>query len=302
MEKLDLSVIILTYNEEKNIKTCLESVYGWTKEIFIVDSYSTDKTLEIAKEYTDKIFKDPFNTQAQQLNWALKNLPITGEWILRLDADERVSPELRYELLVKLPYMYKRISGLFVKRKVYFWNRWIKYGGYYPIWLLRIWRKGRAFCEERLMDEHIKIKEGEVVYLKNDIIDENKKGLHFWINKHNDFAFREAVEMLNIKYNFLKRNSEEGAFYDKSLENKRRIKEKVYSKQPLFLRAFLYFLYRYFIKKGFLDGKEGFVFHFLQGFWYRFLVDAKIYEIEKKMRKEKKSIKEVIKEFYDIEL
>jgi len=300
--KLPISVIILTYNEELNIEDCLKSVYGWVEDIFIVDSFSTDKTLEIARRYTDKIYQHPFENYAKQFNWALENLPIKTDWVMRLDADERVTPELKEELMEKLDKFSNDVTGLYVKRRVFFMGKWIKHGALYPVWHLRIWRIGKGYCEERWMDEHIKLIDGKTVFLENDIIDDNKKELHWWINKHNWYATREAIDLLNLKYNFLNLDTLKGELTGSQEKRKRWIKEKVYARMPLFIRPFLYFLYRYFFKLGFLDGKEGLIFHFLQGFWYRFLVDAKIYEIEKKARKENKSIKQVIYELYGIKL
>lgn len=299
--KLPISVIVLTYNEEKNIEDCLESIYGWVEDIFVVDSYSTDKTLEIARRYTDKIYQHPFKSQAHQLNWVLENLSVKSEWILRLDADERVTPELRVELVTKLPKIEKSITGLYIKRKVYFMGKWIRYGGYYPIWLLRIWRNGKAYCEQRWMDEHMKLREGTVIFLNNDIIEKNMKSLHWWIGKHNNYATREAIDILNLKYGLINCDTVSPRLFGTQEEKKRWLKEKLYVNLPLFVRPFLYFIYRYFIRLGFLDGKEGFIWHFLQGFWYRFLVDAKIYEIKNRAKKENKSMKEVIKEIYNIE-
>lgn len=261
MNKLNLSVVVLTYNEEKNLRKCLESVFGWVEEIFVVDSFSTDRTLEIAKEFGAKIYQHKFENQAKQFNWALENLPIKTEWILRLDADEYVLPELKKEILEKLPRVSSGVSGFLIKRRVYFMGKWIKYGGYYPTWLLRIFRRGKGFSEDRAMDEHILVKEGKIEKLENDFVDNNQKGLSFWIEKHNNYAKREAEEALR------------GNFGTPS-------KEKYY-KLPIFLRAFLYYFYRYFFKLGFLDGKEGLIFHFLHGLWYRFLVDCYIFEAKK---------------------
>lgn len=300
MPGLPISVIILTYNEEKNIEECLKSVYGWADEIFIVDSYSTDRTLEIARKYTNKIFKHPFENYAKQFNWALENLPIKNKWVMRLDADEKVSVELKDELMKTLPRIPNDVYGLYVKRKVFFMGKWIKHGGYYPIWLLRIWRTGKGYCEDRWMDEHIKLTVGKTIFLKNDIIDENKKNLHWWIGKHNNYATREAIDILNLKYNLFKYNNVEPKFFGTQEQRKRWLKERFYTKLPLFIRPFLYFAYRYFIKLGFLDGKEGLIWHFLQGFWYRFLVDAKIYEIEKRAKEENVPIEKVIEEFLKI--
>lgn len=301
-DKISLSVIILTYNEEINIEKCLKSLYGWVEEIFIVDSYSTDKTLELVKKYTDKIYQHPFKNQSKQFNWALDNLLLKSEWIMRLDADEIVTLKLQEELLNKLGSFSKEIAGLYVKRRVYFMDKWVKHGGYYPIWLLRIWRKEKARCEERWMDEHIKITEGKALFMENDIIDDNKKNLGWWTAKHNNFATREAVEILNLKYNFLKHDKVESNLVGTQEQRKRWIKENIYVNTPLFLRPFLYFIYRYFFRFGFLDGKEGLIFHLLQGFWYRFLVDAKIYEIKKKSNIERIGIKEVIKNLCNIDI
>lgn len=298
---LPISVIILTYNEEKNIEDCLKSVSGWVSEIFVVDSFSTDITIEICNRYTDKIVQHPFENQAKQFNWALNNLEIDSPWLMRLDADERVTPELRNELFEKLPFMKDEITGLYIKRRVYFMNRWIKHGGYYPTWLLRIWRNGKGYCEERWMDEHIKVTEGKCVFLENDIIDDNKNSLHWWIGKHNGYATREAIDILNIKYQFLNYDEIEPKLFGTQPQRKRWLKLR-YANAPLFGRSFLYFIWRYFLKLGFLDGYPGLIWHFLQGFWYRFLVDAKIYEIEKKAKRENKPVNKVIEELYGIKL
>lgn len=284
---LPISVIILTYNEEQNIRHCLESIRGLVNDIFIVDSYSTDKTLEIAKKYTDKIYQHAFKTQAEQFNWALDNVPLKTEWIMRLDADEMVMPELTEEIKEVLGdweagRLGSDVTGMYIKRRVYFMGRWIKHGGYYPTWLLRVWRKGKARYEERAMDEHVVLSEGKTIQLKHDIIDWNRKGLSFWVEKHNQFASREMRAILATN-DGLKLNPSylDTSFFSSQEKRKRWLKEKLYHHLPLFIRSFLYFIYRYFFRLGFLDGKEGFIFHFLQGFWYRFLVDAKIYESKK---------------------
>lgn len=291
--KIPISVIILTYDEEKNIETCLRSIYSWAEKIFIVDAYSTDNTIEIAKKYTHSIYQHPFQTQAKQFNWALDNLPIYSEWIMRLDADESVTPELAKEFCKKLSTISLNIAGLYIKRRVYFMNRWIRYGGYYPTWLLRVWRRGTGRYEERRMDEHL-IVSAKTSCLNHDITDNNRKSLHWWINKHNNYATREAIDILNSKYCFVKDLGIRSSLFNTQESQKRWLKIAVYNKMPLFLRAFLYFLYRYFIKLGFLDGKEGLIWHCLQGFWYRFLVDAKIYEIYKKAGTDRDKIKSFI--------
>jgi len=300
--KLPISVVILTYNEEKNIEECLKSVYGWVEDIFIVDSGSTDKTLEITKRYTDKIYTHDFENQAKQLNWGLKNLPIDTKWIMRLDADERVTDELKNELLEKLTHFSESVTCLYLKRRVYFMNKWIRHGGYYPTWILRIWKANKAICEMRCMGEHMKIKEGRPAFLKYDIIEANRKNLHWWIGKHNNYALREAIDLLKLENNFIQFDSVTAKFFGTQEQRKRWLTERIYAKSPLFVRAFLYFILRYLIKMGFLDGIEGLIWHFLQGFWYRFLVDAKIYELKKYSHQQNKSIKVAFKELYGYEI
>jgi len=301
MPKLPISAIILTYNEEKNIEACLKSLDGWVEDIFVVDSYSNDHTLEISRVFTDKIFQHTFENYARQYNWALENLPINTEWVMRIDADEKVMPALRDELVDKLHTLDNDITGLYVKRRVYFMGRWIKHGGYYPTWLLRIWRRNKACCEERWHDEHMKVIEGKVSFLESDIIDENRKDLHWWIGKHNIYGTKDAIDMLNLKYGFLDYESIPSKLLGTQEQRKRWIKEKIYANMPLFVRPFLYFVYRYIIKLGFLDGREALIWHVLQGFWYRFLIDAKIYEIQKRARSEGKSVREVISDLYGVE-
>ncbi len=273
--KLPISIIILTYNEELNIENCLKNLADWANEIFIVDSFSTDKTLEIAEKYGCKIFQHKFENQAQQFNWALDNLEIKNEWILRLDADEYLTEELKNEITEKLKNIPNDICGFYIKRRVYFMGCWIKHGGYYPTWLLRLFKKGKARSEQREMDEHIILMEGKTGKLKNDFVDDNKKDLTWWIDKHNNYASREANAFLQTTDYGLQTNVGGQA------SRKRWLKENFYYKIPMFFRACMYFCYRYFFRLGFLDGKEGLIFHFLQGFWYRFLVDVKIYEIKK---------------------
>lgn len=274
-----LSVIILTKNESSNLPFCLQSIQSIGVEIFVVDSGSTDRTIEIAKQAGCQVVHHPFQNQAQQLNWALQNLPITTPWIMRLDADERLTPELVEELKQVLPTTPKEITGYQVKRRVFFMGRWIRHGGYYPTWLLRVWRTGMGSCEQRWMDEHIILSSGKIANLQHDIIDENQKGLSFWTDKHNHYADREVKDLLNLteeEDNLLKGNPPSQA------TQRRWVKKNLYARSPLFIRAFIYFLLRYTIGLGFLDGIQGLIFHFLQGFWYRFLVDAKIYEIRKR--------------------
>jgi glycosyltransferase involved in cell wall biosynthesis len=296
----ELSVIILTRDEELHIDRCIKSVLPFASEVFVVDSFSSDRTVEIAESLGAIVYRNEWINYATQLNWSLDNLPINTEWVMRMDADEFVTEGLQKRITEELETMNGSVSGIFVRRRVYFMGRWIRHGGYYPTWLLRIWRNGKGYCEKRWMDEHIKITEGSTVSIEEDIVDDNRKGLHWWIEKHNGYATREAIDMLNLKYKFLQYDDIPASLSGTQEQRKRWLKENVYARAPLFVRPFVYFIYRYFLRLGFLDGREGLVFHFLQGFWYRFLVDARIYEIKKKARRENRDLKDIIKQEYGI--
>jgi len=274
----NISIIILTYNEEVNLTKCLESILNLSNDVIVVDSYSTDKTLDIAKKYGARVVQHEFKNQATQFNWALDNIEIKHEWILRLDADEVITKELEKEIIETLPRVADDVSGFYIKRKVYFMGRWIKHGAYYPTWILRLFRKNKARSEEREMDEHIVLLQGRTANFKNDFIDENLNELSWWIERYNKYSTREVNAIL------AQNESVSEKLDGSQTERKRWLKNNLYYQSPRFLRAFLYFIYRYFFRFGFLDGMEGLAFHFLQGFWYRFLIDAKLYETEKIIR------------------
>lgn len=299
--KLPVSAIVMTLNEKLNLQACLESVNTTVDEIIIVDCFSTDNTIEIAKKYANKIYQNKWVNYSQQYNWAINNTDIKNEWILRLDADERWTKEGFEELRDIIEN--EKADGVYVKMKIFFMERWIKHGGFYPNYFLRVYKKSKGKMEDRWMDEHIKV-DGRTVISNIDVIESNydrQKNISLWIDKHNNYSTREAVEFLIQKYN-LKKMDTVAKFWGNRTERKRWLKEKFYFRLPLFVRPFLYYIHRYIFKLGFLDGKEGFIFHYLHAFWYRFLVDVKVYQIEQLSRKEKKSIPEIIKEHYGIEI
>jgi len=298
---MNLSVIILTYNEERHIERCIRSLQSFTDNIFVVDSFSTDNTIKIAKSLGADIYQNAWSYHARQFNWGLDNCLIKTKWVMRMDADEYVTPELAIEINKKLNMLDDSVTGIYLKRRVFFMERWIKHGGYYPIWLLRIWQYKKGYCEQRWMDEHVKVTEGNTVQFNHDIVDHNLHGLTAWTEKHNHYVTREAVDLLNTIYGFITYDDIDPVFFGSQAQRKRYLK-KIYSQMPLFLRPFIYFNYRYFLQLGFLDGKEGLIWHFLQGFWYRFLVDAKIYEIYFKAGKNKQAIVELLKAEYGIDV
>lgn len=297
---IDVTVIILTFNEEQHIKRCLENVNLFAKKVYVIDSFSTDNTVGIAKSMGATVVQHKWpGNQAEQFNWALENIEIETEWIFRLDADEYLLPELIEELQAKVPLLDENITGITFKRRHIFLGRWMKRGTY-PVMILRMFRTGKAVCEQRIMDEHIELLEGENITFEHDFVDENLNNLSWWAQKHVGYAVREAAELLDIEYNITGNDSGERHLSEKTLQ-KRKLKLK-YAKKPLFWRSFAYFIYRYLFKLGFLEGKEGFLWSFMQGWWYRTLVDAKVFEIKKACGNDKEKIIAYLKEHYNITL
>jgi glycosyltransferase involved in cell wall biosynthesis len=293
-----LTAIILTYNEEIHLQRCLNSIKGVVQDVFIIDSYSTDSTKEIAANNGAHFHENSWVNYSEQFNWGLNNCPITTEWILRLDADEYLTPELQVEIKDNLSQLSTDISGVEVPLKRVFLNRHMKHG-LGVIRMLRIFRKDKACMESRWMDEHIEILEGKVVAFKNSFADDNLNELGWWTAKHNSYSSREVIDLLDVEFNLLSSNLDV-KLSDQALQ-KRKLKLK-YVKMPLFFRSFIYFVYRYIFRLGFLDGKEGFLWHFLQGWWYRTLVDSKIYEIKKHCGTDVVKMKKYIKDTYKIDL
>jgi len=296
---LDISVVILTYNEEIHIRRCIERILPITTKIFIVDSFSTDATVSIAEELGVIVYQNKWeNSYAKQFNWALTNLPIQTEWVLRLDADEYLTDELIAELQTRLPILDKDVTGIVLPLRRVFMNRHIKHG-VGKVFLLRVFRYGSGRCESRWMDEHINLSYGSQVTFKHVFADHNLNHLGWWTAKHNGYAIREAIDLLDVELGLFPVDSVEQAIMSEQASAKRRKKLK-YVRAPLFWRAFVYFLYRYFLRMGFIEGKIGFLWHFLQGWWYRTLVDAKIFEIKKACGNDREKIIAYIQENYNI--
>ncbi|MEY2792738.1 MAG: hypothetical protein RJA76_730 [Bacteroidota bacterium] len=275
----DITVVILTYNEELHLARCIQSLQNLVKRIVIVDSFSNDQTKQIAQQFNVDFYENRWNQNyAQQFNWALENCNITTLWTMRMDADEYLSPQLLNELNQYFQTNTNEVNGIVIPRNVIFKKKLIRFGGYFKIPLLRIWKTGSGKCEERWMDEHIVLNNPILHFTRNEVIDENLNSIHWWTIKHNNYARREAVDYLINKYQI--NLNEDKLETNKSASFKRHIKNNYYNSLPLFLRAFIYFIFRYFFNLGMLDGKSGLIWHFLQGFWYRFLVDVNIFEIE----------------------
>lgn len=292
-----ISVIILTYNEEQHIERCINSLKGIASEIFVIDSISNDKTVEIAEGLGANIYQNPFVNQAVQFNWALENCKITSDWVMRIDADEYIDNSNRINFKDYLSNLPNIVNGLLIKRKIVFMGQDLLHGGWFPKFNLRVFKYGKGICEDRWMDEHIVINEGLVQSTELVFVDENLNDLQWWIEKHNKYSNREVIDYyLNVSQNG---DGVMPKLLGNDAERKRWLKAK-YKSIPLFVRPLLNFIYRYFFRLGFLDGKSGLVWHILQGFWYRFLVDAKIYELKLKFNHDEKKIVDYIKEKYQI--
>lgn len=287
MNKAPLAVIILTYNEELNLPGALDSVCGWAGQVFVVDSFSTDRTVEIAKSYGAEIYQHPFGDYcdwAAQRNWALDNLPIKHDWVLFLDADERVTPELAREITDVLPCVDAEVGGFYINRRFVFMGRWLRHGGRYPDRVLRLVRRDRTRVLRVGRAEYFQVN-GRVQYLKHDMLHADQKGLAFWISKHNRYSDIGAKEVLELESgklsSFEQQNRNKGS--QSELEGRYRIwiKQRVWPRLPSVARPLLRFFYRYFFQLGFLDGKEGLIYYVLHEFWYPFLIDAKAEELRR---------------------
>lgn len=259
---IDCTAIILTFNEEANIEKCIDSIYGFCKEIVVVDSFSSDSTCEIAKKRGCKVIQHIWENYAKQFNYGLSVANISTEWILRIDADERLSEKAKNEIESLIND--EQISGFIIPLEVTFLGKKLKHGGIYPIKRLSLFRKSCGYMEQKNMDEHIVVSSGKTKKIKSVSFHEDNKDLKTWLHKHIDYVFREAKDAEDI---LSKKDN-----YD---SNKKR---RFYYKLPSFFRAKLYFIYRYYLRLGFLDGKAGRYFALLQAYFYRVAIDAALFE------------------------
>jgi glycosyltransferase involved in cell wall biosynthesis len=272
---LPISVIVLTFNADATIGATLESARRISDDVHVVDSYSTDRTLEIARAAGATVTQHPFEHYGAQRNWSIETLPLKHRWQLHLDADERLSDEL----IAELEQLFARelpadIAGYYIPRLVHFHGRPLRHGGMYPIYHLRLFRSGSGRCENRKYDQHFMV-DGLTGKLGSPMIDDIRISLGEWTNRHNRWADAEVDELLAPTHGVIAGDKSGDPVAEK------RAQRGYYYRQPLFLRALLLFLYRYIWKRGFLDGREGLIFYVLQTFWFRFLVDAKLYERRK---------------------
>ncbi len=273
----NLTAIILTKNEEKNIEYCIRSILPVAKKIVVIDSFSTDGTVEKAKALGAVVYQHEFINQAKQFIYGMEVANVETIWIMRIDADERLTEASAAEINELCGKNADTdVNGLVLRFEVNFMGKKLRHGGIYPFRKLLVFKNGKGYMEDRNMDEHIVLSEGRSIEVKNDSEHHDYKDLTYWISKHNCYASREVLD-----YYKFKDDRKNGKDLDSKARFKRFIKFRIYYKLPAGMRAHLYFWYRYYFKLGFLDGKEGKIFAFMQAYWYRFLVDAKIYEREK---------------------
>lgn len=270
-----VSVVILAFNEEANIAHAVRSVSGWADAVFVVDSFSTDRTVEIACSLGCTVVTHRFENYGAQRNFALSALPIRSEWVLFLDADEWLPAALKDEIRTRLAAAPVE-NGFFLKFRFMWMGRWIR-RGYYPTWILRLFRLGKARCEERSVNEHL-IVDGATARLENDFVHEDRKGLGDWIAKHNRYATREAEELVRTM-----RAHNQGEIDARLLgsqaQRKRWLRNRLWNHLPPLVRPFIYFAYRYVFTGAFLEGRAAFVFHFMHALWYQLLIDTKYLEL-----------------------
>jgi len=265
------SVIVLAFNSEGTLGATLRRARLVSDELFVVDSGSTDGTAKLARSLGATVVEHPFEHYGAQRNWAIDNLPITRLWQLHLDADEVIDDKLVAAILA-LPEDPEH-SGYFLARYVRFLGRVLRHGGMSPTWHLRLFRTGEGRCEERIYDQHYILESGTSGELAGIMVDDIGMSLTEWTARHNRWADGEVAEQDAKQTGGRLQPDARG----NPAQRKRFLREK-YNKLPLFIRPFGLLVYRYFFRLGFLDGTEGFIFWILQTFWFRFLVDAKIWE------------------------
>ena len=272
-----LTVIVLTYNEERHLARCLGSVAPMAHRIVVVDSLSTDGTVSIAKSFGADVIQRPFVNQSDQFNWALGKAGIQPGWVLRLDADEYIDEMLLAALkqVDLAPGLGE--NGYSIIRRIKFMGRELRYGGLGSIRTVRLFRFGYGRSEERWMDEHIVI-EGPIGNLPGRIVDHNLNNLTWWVAKHNGYASREVIDLCQSASNQSATGTAVALHFPTRL--KRWVKRHVFYKLPAFVAPTAYFLIRYCVLLGCLDGRAGLHFHFHQGLWYRLLVISKLHEVE----------------------
>lgn len=276
------SFIVLTYNEELHLSRFLQSIAELNAPVFIVDSGSTDTTVKTGEEFGATVLYNPFENHPTQWDFALKNCPVQTPWVICLDADQVVTPELKQHLINFKDEEHTDTNGFYFNRKNFFKGRWIKHGGYYPFYLLKMFRYSVGYSDiTEKMDHRFVVPGKTEVWTDGHLLEENLKenNISFWIAKHNrysDLVAEQEVERMRFDITL----AEKPSFWGSPNQRKAWYK-RWWQKLPRYIRPMLYFTQRMIFQLGILDGRTGVIFHFLQGFWFRLIVDIKIDEILK---------------------
>lgn len=275
----EFSFIILTLNEERHLPRLLESVKGLNARVYVVDSGSSDGTLDICRDNQIPSIYNLFENHPKQWHIALTAFEIETPWVICLDADQIVSSELHRLLADFKDVNFKDFSGIYFNRKNYFRGKWIRFGGYYPKYLLKMFRYKNGYSDLNENMDHRFVVNGKTTRWKaGHLLEENLKEseISFWIQKHDKYSDQLAEEeierMLALREQTIK------PYLFGSPDERIAYLKNLWWKMPLYIRPILYLIFRLFIQGGIFDGKTGTVFHFLQGFWFRLIVDIKIEE------------------------
>jgi glycosyltransferase involved in cell wall biosynthesis len=274
VDSLKPSVIVLAYNSVDTLGTTLAQAREISDDLHVVDSFSTDDTVALSQQHGAQVVQHAFENYGAQRNWAIDNLVLRYPWQLHLDADERLTPELIASIR-SLPGDPAE-SGFLIPRLVQFLGRIMRHGAMSPTWHLRLFRNGAGRCEERKYDQHFYLLEGSAGHLQGMMIDDIRMSLSEWTARHNRWADAEVLEQTASAQS----SRIQPRLWGNRVERKRYLRG-LYNNAPLFVRPFALFFYRYFLRLGILDGPEGFIFWTLQTFWFRFLIDAKLFEQRK---------------------
>lgn len=273
--KNDITAIILTKNEESNIERCIKSIVKWVDRVVLVDSGSADQTVEIARSLGAETYNHvPFENHGKQFNWVLDNVTIESQWIFRIDADEVVTEELAREIVSTCAeHANDDVNALEMRFKIFFLGKFLKHGGAYPFIKINIFKKDKARFNERPLGDNVELSEGIYIQLKNDCLHYDFKNITAFIQKHVWYADLEVTSYFE-KLDSIDANISDAAKLRKAVRN------GMYYKLPKYFRAKLYYWLRYYVQLGFLDGEQGRIYAYIQAYFYRFVVDAKILETE----------------------
>jgi glycosyltransferase involved in cell wall biosynthesis len=269
-----VSVLVPTLNEELNLTECLQSV-AWADEVFVVDSFSHDRTVEIARARGAQVIQHTFESYSRQKNWALDNLPFRNDWVLIVDADERVTPELRCE--IERTVDSSECDGYYLNRRFIFLGTWIRHAGWYPSWNLRLFRHRKGRYDDREVHEHV-VLDGRVGYLRSDLLHLDRRGLEAYIARHNRYSSLEASARLKAERGAPDRAQLPVSLLASPVQRKRFLRERVWPHVPA--KAVALFVYMYVLRRGFLDGRAGLALCVFHGF-QEFMVGLKLAELRR---------------------